>query len=196
MCCICTLAVIVLFPSFSSCTSPLFFFPGTTLYRGISGSKCPALGLAFTKAFSFSYASTGLHTLFLFFPAQHYIGRSLDPNVQHWDLHSLGPFHFPALLLDYTHFVFFFWHNTTLGDLWIQMITTGRCIQLGQVFISLGFFWTAHNANLVFFKTQHYIGRSLDPNDHMWDTHSLRIFHFHALLLDCTQSRFQRIVQK
>ena len=129
-----------------------FFFPGTTLHRGISGSKCLALGLAFTKAFSFPCASTGLHTLFLFFPAQHCIGRSLDPNVQHWDLHSLRPFHFPVLLLDYTHFVFFFRYNTTSGDLWIQMITTGRCIQLGQVFISLGFFWTAHSANLVFLE--------------------------------------------
>ena len=47
-----------------------------------------------------------------------------------------------------------------------------------------------------FFRAQHYIGRSLDPNDQMWDTHSLRIFHFRVLFLDCTQSRFQRIVQK
>ena len=86
-------------------------FSGTTLHRKISGSKCPALGLAFTKAFSFPYASTGLHTL-----------------------------------------CFFFRHNTASGDLWIQMITTGRCIQLGQVFISLGFFWTAHSANIVFLK--------------------------------------------
>ena len=94
-----------------------------------------------------------MHLSFVFFfPAQHYIGGSLDPNVQHWDLHSLRPFHFPALLLDCTHFVFFFRHNTASGDLWIQMITTGRCIQLGQVFISLGFFWTAHSANLVFVK--------------------------------------------
>ena len=107
----CTLAVTVLFPSFSSCTSRLFFFLGTTLHRGISGSKCPTLGLAFTKAFSFPCASTGLHTL-----------------------------------------CFFFRDNTTSGDLWIQMITTRRYIQLGQVFISLRFLWTPHSANLVFVK--------------------------------------------
>ena len=50
-----------------------------------------------------------MHLSFVFFfPAQHCIGRSLDPNVQHWDLHSLRPFHFPTLLLDYTHYVIFF----------------------------------------------------------------------------------------
>ena len=109
MCCMCTLAVTVLFPSFSSCTSPLFFFPDTTLHQGISGSKCPALGLAFTKAFSFPCASTGLHTLCFFFPAQHCIGRSLDPNDHHWEMHSVRPsFHFPGLLLDCTQCKFSF----------------------------------------------------------------------------------------
>ena len=152
MCCMCTLAVTVLFPSFSSCTSPLFFFPAQHYIRGSLDPNVQHWDLHSLRPFQFPCASTRLHTFFLFFPAQHCIGRSLDPNVQHWDLHSLRPFHFLALLLDYTHFVFFFRHNTASGDLWIQMITTGRCIQLGQVFISLGFFWTAHSANLVFLK--------------------------------------------
>ena len=91
-----------------------------------------------------------MHLSFVFFPAQHCIGGSLDPNVQHWDLHSLRPFHFPALLLH--TLCFFFRHNTSSGDFWIQMITTGRCIQLGQVFISLRILWTPHSANSVFVK--------------------------------------------
>ena len=97
----------------------VFFFPGTTLHREISGSKCPALGLAFTKAFSFPCASIRLHTLCFFFPTQHYIGRSLDPNDHHWDsMHSVRPFHFLTLLLDYTQCKFIFLeHNTASGDL-------------------------------------------------------------------------------
>ena len=50
-----------------------------------------------------------MHLFFdFFFPVQHCNGRSLDPNDQHWDMHSLRPFHFPTLLLDCTHFDFFF----------------------------------------------------------------------------------------
>ena len=112
-CVVCALSQLLYFSHhFPHAPLLCFFFLGTTLHQGICGSKCPALGLAFTKAFSFPCASTGLHTLFLFFLAQHCIKRSLDPNVQHWDLHSLRPFHFSALLLDYTHFVFF--SGTTL----------------------------------------------------------------------------------
>ena len=149
----CTLTVTIPFPSFSSCTSPLFFFPAQHCIGGSLDPNVQHWDLHSLRPFHFP--TLLLHTLCFFFPAQHCIGRSLDPNDHHWEMHSVRPsFHFSAHLVDYTECKFSF------------------C------------------------KAQHCIRRSLDPNDQMWDMHSLRIFHFCALLLDCTQSRFQRIVQK
>ena len=48
-----------------------------------------------------------------------------------------------------------------------------------------------HLSFVFFFPAQHYIGGSLDPNDHHWEMHSVRLgFHFPGLLLDCTQCKF------
>ena len=138
----------------SYCTFPIIFlmhlsfvfFPGTTLHRGISGSKCPALGLAFTKAFSFPCASTGLHTLCFFFPAQHCIGRSLDSNDHHWEMHSVRPgFHFPGLLLDCTQCKFsFFKAQRCIGRSLDPNDHMWDTHHLGFS-ISVRFFWTAHS---------------------------------------------------
>ena len=141
--CMCTLAV--LFPSFSSCTSPLVFFSrhntasGDLWIQMSSTGTCIHDGLFISLHFYWT-----IHTLF-FSPPQHCIGRSLDPNDYHWEMHSVRPFHFPTLLLDYTQCKFiFFQHNTASGDLWIQMTRCGTRIHLG-FFISMRFFWTAHS---------------------------------------------------
>ena len=87
-----------------------------------------------------------MHLSFVFFfPTQHCIGRSLDPNDHHWEVHLVRPFHFLTLPLDCTQCKFiFFEHNTASGDLWIQMTRCGIRIHLG-FFISMRFFWTAHS---------------------------------------------------
>ena len=101
----------------SYCTFPIiflmhlsfFFFSRYNTASGDLWIQMSSTELAFTKAFSFPCASTGLHTLCFFFPAQHCIGRSLDPNDHHWEMHSVRPgFHFPALLLDCTQCKFSF----------------------------------------------------------------------------------------
>ena len=137
-----------------------------------------------------------MHLSFVFFPAQHCIGGSLDPNVQHWDLHSLRPFHFPALVLDCTHFVSFFPAQHCIGRSLDPNDHHWEMHSVRPGFHFLALLLDCTQCKFSFFKAQHCIRRSLDPNYQMWDTHSLRIFHFPALLLDCTQSKFQRIVQK
>ena len=106
-----------------------------------------------------------MHLSFVFFPAQHYIGGSLDPNVQHWDLHSLRPFHFPALLLH--TLCFFFPAQHCIGR---SLDPNDHHWEMHSVRPS--FHFSAHlvdstQCKFSFCKAQHYIGRSLDPNDQM-----------------------------
>ena len=171
------------------------FSPSISFYNYVpSPSLDHVLYVHSRSYFSFHFPHAPLRCFF--FPAQHYIGGSLDPNVQHWDLHSLRPFHFPALLLDCTHFVFFFPAQHCIGRSLDPNDHHWEMHSIRPSFHFPGLLVDSTQCKFSFCKAQHCIGRSLDPNDQMWDTHSLKIFHFGALLLDCTQSKFQRIVQK
>ena len=121
MCCMCTLAV--LFPSFTSCTSPLFFFLAQHCIGRSLDPNVQHWDLHSLRRFQFPALLLDYTHFVFFFLAQHCIGRSLDPNDHHWEMHSVRPFHFPVLLLDCTQCKFIFLeHNTTSGDLWIQKI--------------------------------------------------------------------------